>query len=149
MVAHVEQARLVELALGHSAHGDESTLRHLAECGRCRDELRAMARVVAAARAADVVDVPTAPPERVWQRIVRDLSDAPAGPPYQGTAPVLGRPGRTDARGAGRWTGPRGRARRAALGAAAGALAGALGVLAVVAAARWRAGRRRAGHPVR
>ncbi|NED17222.1 hypothetical protein G3I31_03450, partial [Streptomyces sp. SID9913] len=80
-VAHVEQARLVELALGHSAHGDESTLRHLAECGRCRDELRAMARVVAAARAADVVDLPTAPPERVWQRIVRDLSDAPAGPP--------------------------------------------------------------------
>ncbi|MFF9718544.1 hypothetical protein ACF1DW_23580 [Streptomyces sp. NPDC014603] len=144
-MAHVEQARLVELALGHSPHGDESTLRHLAECGRCRDELRAMARVVAAARAADVVDLPTAPPERVWQRIVRDLSDAPAGPPPRGTAPVPGRPGRTDGRGAG----PHGRARRAALGAAAGGLAGGLGVLAVVAAARWRAGRRHAGLPVR
>src|SRR5690606_41215478 len=113
--------------------------------GRRGDALCPGARVVAAPGPADVGDLPAAPPRRVWQRIVRDLSAAPAGPPPRGPAPVPGRPGRTDGRGAG----PHGRARRAALGAAAGGLAGGLGVLAVVAAARWRAGRRHAGLPVR
>ncbi|CAL9623056.1 hypothetical protein [Streptomyces sp. enrichment culture] len=137
-MAHVEQARLVELALGHPADGDESALRHLAECGRCREELRSMTRVVAAARAADVVDLPTAPPERVWRRILREVADESGAPPSP-----AGRAGRPPARGLApvraRASGRDGRSRRLAVGAA---LCGA-GVLVGV-AARWAAGRRRA-----
>lgn len=74
-MGHVEPAHLVELALGR-AMGDEDVraLRHIATCPRCRRELASMIRVVAAARDAEAADLPTAPPEHVWQRIVQELS---------------------------------------------------------------------------
>lgn len=79
---HVEPAHLVELALGNAAPSDEDAdaLRHIEQCDHCRDELRTMTRVVTAARSAHLVDLPTAPPERVWRRISRDLSPETAAP---------------------------------------------------------------------
>ncbi len=80
-MAHVEPSRLVELALGHMSFGEEDLAgpRHIQGCARCRDELRLLARVVAAARGARVADLPAAPPERVWRDIVRELSGEGAG----------------------------------------------------------------------
>ncbi|MEV3973647.1 hypothetical protein AB0K68_36910 [Streptomyces sp. NPDC050698] len=81
-MAHVEPAQLVELALRNAAptDADAEALRHIERCDRCRDDLRMLTRVVTAARAAHLVDLPTAPPERVWQRITRDLSQEPDPP---------------------------------------------------------------------
>ncbi|MGA5896774.1 hypothetical protein [Streptomyces venetus] len=87
-MAHVQPAQLVELALGNAAPDEELTdaLRHIEQCDHCRDELLMMTRVVTAARTANLVDLPTAPPERVWRRITRDLSrEAPAPPHPTGT----------------------------------------------------------------
>ncbi|GGY01198.1 hypothetical protein [Streptomyces djakartensis] len=75
-MAHVEPAHLVELALGNAAPDGQlaDAMRHIEQCDHCRHELRMMTRVVTAARSANVVDLPTDPPERVWRRIARDLS---------------------------------------------------------------------------
>ncbi|MFF9114647.1 hypothetical protein ACF09Y_03305 [Streptomyces massasporeus] len=83
-MAHVESAHLVELALSNATQtdADAEALRHIEHCTRCRDELRSLTRLVTAARTAQLVDLPTAPPDRVWQRINRDLATgtAPARP---------------------------------------------------------------------
>ncbi|MER5833335.1 hypothetical protein ABT116_21380 [Streptomyces sp. NPDC002130] len=86
-MAHVEPAHLVELALRNAAptEADTAALRHVEQCARCGDELRMLTRVVAAARTAQLVDLPTAPPDRVWQRISRGLSpetDTHGPPPH-------------------------------------------------------------------
>ncbi|WP_053675286.1 hypothetical protein [Streptomyces sp. NRRL B-1140] len=75
-MAHVEPAHLVELALGNATptEADTEALRHVDQCARCRDELSTLTRLVTAARTARLVDLPTAPPERVWRRISGDLS---------------------------------------------------------------------------
>ncbi|MFJ8051404.1 hypothetical protein [Streptomyces luteogriseus] len=84
-MAHVESAHLVELALHNTTptDADAEALRHIDDCARCRDELVMLTRLVTAARTAETVDLPTAPPARVWQRINRDLSagTAPPRPP--------------------------------------------------------------------
>ncbi|MFF5371464.1 hypothetical protein [Streptomyces sp. NPDC013187] len=90
-MAHVEPAHLVELALRNAGptDADAEALRHIEQCDRCGDDLRALTRLVTAARTAHLVDLPTAPPERVWRRISGDLSpetDAP-GPPPRTPAP--------------------------------------------------------------
>ncbi|MZF88678.1 hypothetical protein [Streptomyces sp. SID5643] len=92
-MAHVESAHLVELALRNATPTDADTeaLRHVEQCDRCRDELRMLTRVVAAARTAQLVDLPTAPPDRVWQRISRDVSGTPATPRPPAPAPAPGR----------------------------------------------------------
>lgn len=73
---HVEPARLMELALGNDiANNDVSALRHIAACKRCWEELSLMTRVVIAARDVEESDLPTAPPERVWQRITQEMSE--------------------------------------------------------------------------
>ncbi|MFE5240406.1 MULTISPECIES: hypothetical protein [unclassified Streptomyces] len=74
---HVDPYHLVELALGHST-GDAyvSALRHVASCPRCSSELAQMTRVVAVARGARISDLPSAPPERVWQRIAHEVLQA-------------------------------------------------------------------------
>ncbi|MET9764273.1 hypothetical protein ABZ016_35325 [Streptomyces sp. NPDC006372] len=90
-MTHVEPSHLVELALGNAAPGAElaDALRHIEQCDRCRADLRGMTRVVTAARAAKPVDLSAAPPERVWQRIIRDLSreTAPPRPPAGALGP--------------------------------------------------------------
>lgn len=88
-MAHVERAHLVELALRNATPTDADTeaLRHIQHCDRCRDELRVLARLVTAARAAQIVDLPTTPPERVWRRISRDLSRRPDPPRRAPRAP--------------------------------------------------------------
>lgn len=82
---HVDPAHLVELALGH-ATGDEDAgaWRHIASCPRCREELRRTTRVVTSARGAEAADLPAAPPDRVWQRIVEELTHGTAAPPRPG-----------------------------------------------------------------
>ncbi|MEV5100367.1 hypothetical protein ACFQ7G_00150 [Streptomyces massasporeus] len=81
-MAHVESAHLVELALHNATptDADAEALRHIERCARCRDELRSLTRLVTAARTAQLVDLPTAPPARVWHRINRDLSTGPTPP---------------------------------------------------------------------
>ncbi|MEU0168085.1 hypothetical protein ABZ214_21890 [Streptomyces iakyrus] len=90
-MAHVESAHLVELALRNATptDADAEALRHVEQCDRCRDELRMLTRVVAAARTAQLVDLPTAPPDRVWQRISGDVSGTPAAlrPPAPAATP--------------------------------------------------------------
>ncbi|GHB51803.1 hypothetical protein GCM10010377_48570 [Streptomyces viridiviolaceus] len=70
-MVHVDPAHLVELALGNAAIGDDDAgaLQHIARCVRCREELTLMTRLVGAARNAEPADMPTAPPEHVWERI--------------------------------------------------------------------------------
>ncbi|MER7778548.1 hypothetical protein ABTZ21_26660 [Streptomyces sp. NPDC096191] len=115
---HVDPAHLVELALGNdTTHDDVRALQHLAACGRCREELHLVTRVVMAARGVEEPDLPSAPPAHVWQRITQGLSesDEPAAP-----APVdAGRHPHTASAAR-----PRTRGRRTA-GAALGLLAGA------------------------
>lgn len=88
-MTHVESAHLVELALRNATptDADAEALRHVEQCDRCRDELRMLTRVVAAARTAQLVDLPTAPPDRVWQRISRDVSGTPDTPRPPAPAP--------------------------------------------------------------
>lgn len=125
---HVDPARLVEMALGNDVtHDDVGALQHLAACGRCREELHLMTRVVMAARGVEEPDLPSAPPAHVWQRITQGLSesDEPAAPAPEHLA---GPPAtETVAR-----EHPRGRS------PATGAAALALGLLAGVAVVRWR-----------
>ncbi len=85
---HVDPAHLVELALGHAA-GDEDAgaLRHIASCPRCREELRRTRRVVTSARGAGGSDLPAAPPEHVWQRIVEELPRGAVAPARTGGRP--------------------------------------------------------------
>ncbi|MFG2469872.1 hypothetical protein ACGFXB_31050 [Streptomyces canus] len=78
---HVEPAHLMELALGNDVSSDDpGALRHIAACNRCREELSQITRVVVSARDVEESDLPTTPPERVWQRITQQLSAAPAEP---------------------------------------------------------------------
>lgn len=115
-MAHVEPAHLVELALGNTTSTDDAdALRHIAVCVRCRKELARMRRVVTTARSVDASDLPTAPPERMWERIARELSTT-----AEPTTPPPGPPGR----GAGPLPTPR-------------ALGLALGAVAAVTAVRW------------
>ncbi|WP_147991110.1 hypothetical protein [Streptomyces sp. t39] len=72
---HVTPGRLADLALGNAAAGDDAeALRHLAECAPCREEFTRLHRVVVAARDVEQLDLPLAPPARVWQEIVRELA---------------------------------------------------------------------------
>ncbi|WP_051853943.1 hypothetical protein [Streptomyces sp. NRRL S-146] len=88
-MAHVESAHLVELALSNATptDADAEALRHIETCTRCRDELRSLTHLVTAARTAQLVDLPTAPPDRVWQRISRDVSGGTAPPRPHARAP--------------------------------------------------------------
>jgi hypothetical protein len=73
-VAHVEPSHLVEIALRNDgAVSDVPAMRHIAACVRCREELQRMEDVVAAARRVEASDLPTAPPERVWQWIIAEI----------------------------------------------------------------------------
>ncbi|MFF5482151.1 hypothetical protein ACFY5C_33205 [Streptomyces sp. NPDC012935] len=74
-MAHLEPARLVELALGSaSLSGDTDAQRHVSTCCHCREQLQRMTRVVVLARSVDTADLPVAPLGRVWQRIAQQLS---------------------------------------------------------------------------
>ncbi|MEU9735081.1 hypothetical protein [Streptomyces sp. NPDC048002] len=76
-MTHVEHARLAELALGGEASAEhDAALRHIARCVACRQELARITRVVTTASAVSVSDLPTVPPDRIWERIRQELSDA-------------------------------------------------------------------------
>ncbi|MGX1225969.1 hypothetical protein RKD42_007228 [Streptomyces ambofaciens] len=103
-MGHVDPSHLVELALGHaSGDADVGALRHVASCPRCRGELARLTRVVSASRGARVSDLPVAPPERVWQRIVHEVFKEGDGPPLPRERPTrrsVGGRGLGGARGA-------------------------------------------------
>jgi hypothetical protein len=72
----------MELALGNDISSDDpGALQHIAACDRCREELGLITRIVVAARGVEESDVPTSPPERVWQHITQELSAAQKTPP--------------------------------------------------------------------
>ncbi|MFJ7072252.1 hypothetical protein [Streptomyces sp. NPDC098781] len=74
-MAHLEPARLVELALESTTLSEDTdALRHLSTCRPCREQLERMTRVVALARSVDPADLPIAPAGPVWQRITQELS---------------------------------------------------------------------------
>ncbi|MGW1614794.1 hypothetical protein ACWCQZ_36210 [Streptomyces sp. NPDC002285] len=74
-MAHLEPARLVELALGRATLSEDTdALRHVSTCRPCREQLERMTRVVVLARSVDAADLPIAPLGRVWQRITQELS---------------------------------------------------------------------------
>ncbi|MEV7000814.1 hypothetical protein AB0N62_24440 [Streptomyces sp. NPDC093982] len=74
-MAHLESARLVELALGSATLPEETHAhQHVSTCRSCREQLERMTRVVALARSVDAADLPVAPLGRVWQRITQELS---------------------------------------------------------------------------
>lgn len=99
-MAHVAPGRLADLALGVAAGGDDpAALHHLAVCARCREELARLHRVVTAARSVEPLDLPAAPPERVWEEVLRVVAppvrDAEADTPVRhkdtaADAPVAG-----------------------------------------------------------
>jgi Anti-sigma-K factor rskA len=131
-VPHIDPGVLALLALGEEA-GRPDARAHLAQCGHCADELRALTSVVHLSRQAGDAGGLVSPPAAVWSRIVAhpdvqtgpDLAAATDGdlePEPRGRAP--GRP-----RGWGAWR------RRPAVAAVAGVLAGLIiGAGAVVAA---------------
>ncbi len=130
-MGHVDPSHLVELALGHaSGDADVGALRHVASCPRCRGELARLTRVVSASRGARVSDLPVAPPERVWRRIVHEVLKEGDGPPLPRERPTRRS---VDGRG-------HGVRRRRAVGAVGAGTRGALLMLAPAAAfvlVRW------------
>ncbi|MEU5225483.1 hypothetical protein AB0G55_22995 [Streptomyces toyocaensis] len=118
---HVDPTHLVELALGNGvSHDDASALQHIAVCPSCWEELSLMTRIVDAARGIEEPDLPTAPPDRVWQRITEELActRTPAAPAP--AAPLCGhRPASTSPR-----TGPVPDARQRRAGVALGLASG-------------------------
>ncbi|MET9457544.1 hypothetical protein ABZY05_21070 [Streptomyces canus] len=113
---HVEPAHLMELALGNDiSSNDPGALQHIAACNRCREELRQITRVVVSARDVEEPDLPSAPPERVWQHITQQLSAPPPVTPTHGLSTASAEPHRTR-----RSTDPHGRTIRYALGLLAG-----------------------------
>ncbi|MEU5754276.1 hypothetical protein [Streptomyces sp. NPDC047829] len=144
-MAHVESAHLVELALGN-ASGDEDAgaLRHIAGCPFCREELKALTRLVSAARDAEVTDLAAAAPAHVWHRIAEEVSREARTPPHPRRRPA-GRPA-GGATGGDRLTRPAGVVGRGSL--AARFLAACAAVVAVVLVVRHRSARAGRG-PVR
>ncbi|MEV0529677.1 anti-sigma factor [Streptomyces sp. NPDC050439] len=73
---HVDSSDLAELALTEADAAPSGPVgAHLRQCGACRAHLDALRRVVDAARSASPADVPTPPPQRVWQAISAELTD--------------------------------------------------------------------------
>ncbi|MGW7072299.1 anti-sigma factor [Streptomyces sp. NPDC054855] len=88
---HVDSSDLAELALTKADAARTGPVgAHLHQCGACRAHLDALRRVVEAARSASPADVPTPPPQRVWQAISAeltvDLGASQARPPHSAAA---------------------------------------------------------------
>ncbi|MGW0718744.1 hypothetical protein ACWD3K_28955 [Streptomyces sp. NPDC002778] len=75
-MTHVDHAHLLELALRNAGRSEDAVvLQHLAGCVLCRQELARVTRVVTAASEVDLSDLATPPPERLWERIKRELAE--------------------------------------------------------------------------
>ncbi|MGW0909557.1 anti-sigma factor domain-containing protein [Streptomyces sp. NPDC002853] len=75
---HVDSSDLAELALAEADAARSGPVgAHLHQCGACRAHLDALRRVVDAARSVSPADVPTPPPQRVWQAISAELTVDP------------------------------------------------------------------------
>ncbi|MEV6758571.1 anti-sigma factor [Streptomyces sp. NPDC051214] len=73
---HIDSSDLAELALAEADAARSGPVgAHLRQCGACRAHLDALRRVVDAARSVSPADVPTPPPQRVWQAISAELTD--------------------------------------------------------------------------
>lgn len=84
MMDHLHPDQLAALALESdaddaevAAHLDDADdAAHLEECARCRRELDILREVSARARRARPEETPPAPPEEIWDRVVRELSSS-------------------------------------------------------------------------
>lgn len=74
-MSHLHPDQLTAIALDPET-ADVSDREHLDECPRCARELDVLRRVSARARRAQPGDLPPAPPEDVWDRVVHELSES-------------------------------------------------------------------------
>jgi Anti-sigma-K factor rskA, C-terminal len=75
---HPEAERLTLAALP-AEHSDPEVAAHLRRCAQCRAEVDALRRTVELARAEGVGEPLPIPPTRVWQAILDEIADDPAG----------------------------------------------------------------------
>ncbi len=75
---HPEAERLTLAALP-AEHSDPEVAAHLRRCEQCRAEVDALRRTVELARAEGVGEPLPIPPTRVWQAILDEIADDPAG----------------------------------------------------------------------
>lgn len=85
-MSHLHPDQLTAIALDPET-ADVSDHEHLDECPRCTRELDVLRSVSSRARRARPGDVPPAPPEDVWDRVVHELSES-------GDLPVAEEPAR-------------------------------------------------------
>ncbi|MFI9155508.1 anti-sigma factor domain-containing protein [Streptomyces sp. NPDC053367] len=85
MSEHLDPYELTGLALETGPRPTARQSRHLDRCAQCRSELDALRQVVRVAREVSTADLPTPPPDRVWDAIVAEL--------HPGTGPVRHDPG--------------------------------------------------------
>jgi len=75
---HPEAERLTLAALP-AEHSDPEVAAHLRRCEQCRAEVDALRRTVELARAEGMGEPLPIPPTRVWQAILDEIADDPAG----------------------------------------------------------------------
>jgi Anti-sigma-K factor rskA, C-terminal len=75
---HPDAERLTLAALP-AEHADPDVAAHLQQCAQCRAEVGALRRTVELARAEGMGEPLPIPPTRVWQAILDEVADDPAG----------------------------------------------------------------------
>ncbi|MCM2391942.1 anti-sigma factor [Streptomyces albipurpureus] len=98
MAEHLDPEEMVELALERvSPHAADPRLGHIARCQSCRAEWAELRRAAQAVRDITAADLPSLPPEHVWDSIARQLG--PCSPPPGARRPPPVRRWSTGARG--------------------------------------------------
>ncbi|GAA1848782.1 anti-sigma factor [Microbacterium koreense] len=88
-MSHLDQDRFALIAFGEEPTSDETT--HLDACDECALELAELEHTVSVGRSTATVGELEAPPERVWERIVADVSAARAAEETVATVPARSR----------------------------------------------------------
>lgn len=71
---HIDDDTLALMAL-REQQPDADQAQHLRTCAQCRDEVESLREVVTAARTGGPLE---APPERVWERVIAEISPSPS-----------------------------------------------------------------------
>ncbi|HEX6254444.1 MAG TPA: anti-sigma factor [Euzebyales bacterium] len=74
MMDHLHPDQLAAIAVDPESI-DSGDVEHLDDCARCAREVEVLRNVSERARHAEPDDMPPAPPEAIWDRVVRELSD--------------------------------------------------------------------------
>ena len=75
MMNHLHPDQLAAIALEPEI-GDDDDQAHLQQCARCRREVELLRDVSARARQARPDETPPAPPESIWDSVVRELAES-------------------------------------------------------------------------